>query len=98
MQAEIAAAHQRYDNVIYLAGHYPQSPGPKDQYKFTAKQAFQSAAFGEGYWIWTDWKAPKPWTDKREWYDAMMDYFGKANAALDAKDWKWAKNEPSTVK
>jgi hypothetical protein len=98
VQKGIAGAHQRYDNVIYLAGHYPQSPGPKDQYKFTAKQAFQSAAFGEGYWIWTDWKAPKPWTNKREWYDAMMEYFGKANAALDAKNWKWAENEPPTVK
>lgn len=93
----IAGAHQRYDNVIYLGGHYPQSPGPKDQYKFTAKQAFQSAAFGEGYWIWTDWTAPKPWTDKREWFDAMMDYFGKANAALDAKNWKWSEEEPATV-
>jgi hypothetical protein len=97
VQKGIASAHQRYDNVIYLAGHYPQSPGPKDQYKFTAKQAFQSAAFGEGYWIWTDWNAPKPWTNKIEWYDAMMKYFGKANAALDAKDWKWAENEPPTV-
>jgi len=96
----IAGAHQRYDNVIFLAGHYPQSPGPEDgtQFKFTAKQAFQSAAFGEGYWIWTDWVTPKPWTDRREWYDAMISYFAKANAALDAKNWAWAEKEPETVK
>lgn len=93
----VAAARLRYDNVIYLGGHYPQSPGPRDQYKFTAKQAFQSAAFGEGYWIWTDWRAPKSWSDKREWFDAMMDYFGKASAALDAKNWQWAAEQPATV-
>jgi hypothetical protein len=95
-----ASAHNRYENIIFLAGHYPQSPGPKDgtQYKFTAKQAFQSAAFGEGYWIWTDWITPKPWKERREWYNAMIDYFGEAHKALDAKDWSWAQREPDTVK
>jgi hypothetical protein len=92
-------AHERYDNVIYLGGHYPQSPGPADgmQFKFTAKQAFQSAAFGEGYWIWTDWVTPKPWTSQKEWYDAMIAYFGKANAAVMANDTTWAQREPATV-
>ena len=95
----IAGAHQRYDNVVFLAGHYPQSPGPEDgtQFKFTAKQAFQSAAFGEGYWIWTDWITPKPWTNRRDWYDAMIAYFSKANAAVEAKDFTWAQQEPATV-
>lgn len=92
-------AHDRYDNIVFVAGHYPQSPGPADgmQFKFTAKQAFQSAAFGEGYWIWTDWITPKPWTDRQEWYDAMIAYFAKANAAVVAKDATWAQREPATV-
>lgn len=91
----IKSAHQRYDNVIFLAGHYPQSPGPADgtQFKFTARQAYQSALFGEGYWIWTDWITPKPWTDRREWYDAMIAYFGRANAAVIAKDTAWLEQE-----
>ena len=100
VQKGIKSAHQRYDNVIYLAGHYPQSPGPPDgtQFKFTARQAYQSALFGEGYWIWTDWNTPKPWTDRREWYDAMIAYFGKANAAVKAKDRTWLERELSEAK
>ncbi len=94
------SAHRRYDNVVFLAGHYPQSPGPADgtQFKFTARQAYQSALFGEGYWIWTDWITPKPWTDRREWYDAMIAYFGKANAAVVAKDETWVERELSETK
>ena len=55
-------AHATYENVYLLPGHYSHAPGPKDgmQYKFTAKQAFQSAAFGDGYWIWSDWMTPEP--------------------------------------
>ena len=95
----IEGTHETYDNVIFLAGHYSSAPGPKDgtQYKFTAKQAFQSAAFGEGYWIWSDWITPEPWKDRGEWHDALVGYLGKANAAVDAKDWTWADREPETV-
>lgn len=90
-------AHQTYDNVVLLPGHYSHAPGPPDQYKFTAKQAFQSAAFGEGYWIWSDWMTPKPFTSRKEWHDALVGYLGKANRAVDAKDWTWADREPETV-
>lgn len=94
-----AAVANRYDNVIFLAGHYPQAVGPADgtQFKFTARQAFNSAAFGQGYWIWTDWMTPEPWQDRRQWFDAMMDYFKLANGAIDAGDWTWAAREPEAI-
>lgn len=85
--------------AVFLGGHYPQSPGPKDgsQYKFTVRQAFNSAAYGDGYWIWTDWFVPEPWKSKEAWIAAMMEYFGKANAALDHHDYTWSSREPEQV-
>jgi len=82
--------------AVVLGGHYPQAAGPPDgtQYKFTVRQAFNSAAYADGYWIWTDWRAPKPWKSKQGWIDAMLRYFGKANAALDAGDFTWASRQP----
>jgi len=96
----VAETHYRYDNAVFLAGHYVHAPGPEDgmQFKFTAKQAFESAAFGEGYWIWSDWITPKPWTNRREWYDAMLQYFKEAHIALASGELDWAKNQPDTVK
>jgi hypothetical protein len=89
-------ARQRDYPAVLLAGHYPQSPGPKDgsQFKFTVRQSFNSAAYADGYWIWTDWWLPEPWTDKQAWIDAMMAYWTEANAALDAGDWTWASRQP----
>lgn len=94
-----AARHRGYP-VVILAGHYPQSPGPADgsQYRFTVRQSFNSAAYADGYWIWTDWWLPKPWTDKQAWIDAMMTDWTQANAALDAGDWTWASRQPESVK
>ncbi len=85
--------------IVVLAGHYPQSPGPKDgsAYKFTTRQSFNSAAYADGYWIWTDWWLPEPWTDKQAWIDAMMDYWSQANAALDAGDWTWSSRQEDDV-
>ncbi len=83
-----------------LAGHYPQAPGPADgtQFTFTARQAFNSAAYADGYWIWTDWYAPPPWKSKQAWIDAMMASFKQANAALDAGDYTWAARYPEQIK
>ena len=102
VNARIAdAATGRNYPVIMLCGHYPQSPGPADgtQYKFTARQAFNSAAYGNGYWIWTDWSIKKSWQfkSKQEWIDAMMAYFAQANAALDAGDWTWSSRQKDSV-
>ena len=82
--------------AVVLGGHYPQASGPPDgtQYRFTVGQAFNSAAYADGYWIWTDWHVPKPWESKQQWIDAMMEYFGEANAALDAGDFTWAARQP----
>lgn len=93
------AARKRDYPAVLLAGHYPQSPGPKDgsQYKFTVRQSFNSAAYADGYWIWTDWWLPEPWTDKQAWIDAMMEYWTEANAALDVGDWTWASRQPVQV-
>ena len=83
--------------AVLLGGHYPQAPGPNQggqQYLFAARQAFHSAAYADGYWIWTDWDTPKPWTSKQDWIDAMMAEFQQANAALDAGDFTWANCRP----
>lgn len=92
-------ARQRNYPAILLSGHYPQSPGPKDgtQYKFTVRQSFNSAAYADGYWIWTDWVQPEPWKTKQEWIDAMMGYWAEANAALDAGDWTWSSRQKDSV-
>jgi hypothetical protein len=92
-------ARQRDYPAVLLAGHYPQSPGPKDgsAYKFTVRQSFNSTAYADGYWIWTDWWLPEPWTDKQAWIDAMMSYWAEANGALDAGDWTWASRQPVQV-
>ncbi|MBI3921828.1 MAG: hypothetical protein HY318_10470, partial [Armatimonadetes bacterium] len=93
------AARQRDYPEVLLAGHYPQSPGPRDGlgYKFTVRQSFNSAAYADGYWIWTDWWLPEPWTDKQAWIDAMMVYWKEANAALDAGDFTWSSRQPDAV-
>ncbi|MCC7350651.1 MAG: hypothetical protein IT446_08795 [Phycisphaerales bacterium] len=92
------ARHRTYPAVL-LSGHYPQSPGPGDgtQFRFTVRQSFNSAAYADGYWIWTDWAPPKPWTDKQQWIDAMMAYWTEANAALDAGDWTWSIRQKDSV-
>ena len=92
-------ARRRSYPAILLSGHYPQSPGPKDgtQYKFTVRQSFNSAAYADGYWIWTDWVQPEPWKTKQEWIDAMMVYWTEANAALEAGDWTWSSRQQDSV-
>ncbi|MCC6422299.1 MAG: hypothetical protein IT447_02380 [Phycisphaerales bacterium] len=92
------ARHRGYPAVL-LSGHYPQSPGPKDgtQFRFTVRQSFNSAAYADGYWIWTDWTQPQPWADKQQWIDAMMVYWTQANAALDAGDWTWSSRQEDSV-
>lgn len=91
-------AYNRFDNVIFLGGHYPQAPGPIDgAFKFTVKQAYDSVAYGDGYWIWTDWETPAPWTDRGKWQDDMVAYFRQANNALDAGDTTWAAREPESI-
>jgi hypothetical protein len=98
--SEMARAARRRDYpVVLLAGHYPQSPGPADgsQYRYTVRQSFNSAAYADGYWIWTDWWLPEPWKDKQSWIDAMMAEWTQANAALDAGDWTWANRQPVSV-
>lgn len=87
-----AAASLSYPN-IHLGGHYPQASGPGDgtQYNFTVRQSFNSSAYVDGYWIWTDWGIPSGWQgSKQEWIDAMMSDYGEAHAALDAGDYGWA--------
>jgi hypothetical protein len=89
-----SARNQNYP-VIFLGGHYPQAPGPlngtgSEQYKFTVRQAFNSAVYADGYWIWTDWVAPPGWVSKQAWIDAMMAYWKWSNAALEAEDYAWA--------
>ena len=93
------AARRRSYPAVMLAGHYAQASGPADgtQYRFTARQAFNSAAYADGYWIWTDWHVPKPWKSKQEWIDAMMAYFGQANAALDAGDFSWSGRQADQI-
>ncbi|MDP7349197.1 MAG: hypothetical protein QF735_13215, partial [Phycisphaeraceae bacterium] len=85
--------------VVYLGGHYPQAPGPEDgmQFNFTVRQTFNSAAYADGYWIWTDWGAPKPWPNTQKWIDAMMADFAEANAALDAGDDTWASRQAKHI-
>ena len=85
--------------VVFLGGHYPQAPGPDDgtQFNFTVRQAFNSAAYADGYWIWTDWGAPKPWPNTQAWIDAMMADFAEANAALDAGDDTWAGRQAQQI-
>lgn len=85
--------------IVYLAGHYPQSPGPADgtAYKFTVRQSFNSAAYADGYWIWTDWKAPKSWPSKQAWIDAMMKYWQEANTALDKGNFTWSSRQDNQV-
>ncbi len=85
--------------AVFLGGHYPQSPGPKDglQYKFTVRQAFNSAVYADGYWIWTDPHTQKPWKSKQQWIDAMMAYFQQANAAIDAGDYAWSSRQSDLV-
>ena len=93
--------------LIVLAGHYPQAAGPSDgtQYRFTARDSFNSVAAADGYWIWTDWGAPPGFGGSRQdWVDAMMAYWADANGALDRGDWTWvnrqtiqAPNPESTV-
>jgi len=98
--AEMSRATRARDYpAVLLSGHYPQSPGPKDgsAYKFTVRQSFNSTAYADGYWIWTDWWLPEPWTDKQAWIDAMMAYWTEANAAIDAGDWTWASRQPVQV-
>ena len=92
-------ARKRDYPVVLLGGHYPQSPGPADgtQYKFTVRQAFNSAAYADGYWIWTDWGAPRPWAKTQDWIDAMMCYFAEAHDALNAGDFTWAAGQESQV-
>jgi len=92
-------ARRRNYPAVLLSGHYPQSPGPKDgtQFRFTVRQSFNSAAYADGYWIWTDWTQPEPWTDKQQWIDAMMAYWSQANAALDAGDWTWSSRQDDSV-
>ena len=92
-------ARSRDYPVVLLGGHYPQAPGPQDgtQYKFTVRQSFNSAAYADGYWIWTDWHTPQPWEDKQQWIDAMMDYWRQANAALDVGDSTWANRQSQQI-
>lgn len=87
--------------VLLLGGHNPQSPGPADgtQYKFTVRQAFNSAAYADGYWIWTEsgFKKSSLYKTRQAWIDAMMGYFGQAHAALDVGDYTWARRQPETI-
>ena len=82
--------------AVFLGGHDPQVVGTGDAYKLTVRQAFNSVAYGPGYWIWTEWAAPEGWR-KQEWIDAMMDYFKLAHAALDARDLTWASRQPVQI-
>lgn len=87
--------------VVVLGGHYPQGVGPIDstssvQYKFTVRQAFNSAAYADGYWIWTDWNPPAD-LDKQTWIDNMMAYFKQANAALDEGDFTWSNRQEDQI-
>ena len=82
--------------AIYLGGHNPQVVGTGDAYKFTVRQAFNSIAYGTGYWIWTEWAAPDGW-DKQEWIDALMAYFELAHTALDVGDFTWASRQPVQI-
>lgn len=84
--------------VVFLGGHYPQAPGPlngtgSEQYNFTVRQSFNSAAYADGYWIWTDWYAPEGWSSKQAWIDAMMACWKPANRALEMGDYAWASRQ-----
>ena len=86
--------------LIVLAGHYPQADGPPDgtQYRFTARDSFNSVAAADGYWIWTDWNVPPDFDGSRQdWVDAMMAYWTEANGALDRGDWTWVNRQAVQV-
>ena len=70
--------------------------GIGDAYKFTVRQAFNSIAYGTGYWIWTEWGAPAGW-NKQEWIDALMSYFKGAHDALRIGDLAWASRQPVQI-
>ncbi len=97
-----AAAESCAYPVVNLAGHWLNVgywggiPGfPEgEQYRFTVRQSFNSAAYGNGYWIWTDKQVPKPWKGAEEWINAVMKYWKEASAALDAGDFTWANRQP----
>ncbi len=96
---EVADARSRSYPVVALGGHYPQSPGPEDgtQHRYTARQAFNSAAYGDGYWIWTDAYTPGAYASREAWIADMMAGFNKANAALDANDWMWSSRQVDPI-
>ena len=79
--------------AVFLGGHNPREPGSGDAYTFTVRQAFNSIAYGPGYWIWTDWGIPSGWDSRQEWIDALMACFKSAHAALDAGDFAWASRQ-----
>jgi|GEM_PF-2600185 len=86
--------------VISLSGHYPQASGPADgtQYKFTARDTFNSVAAADGYWVWTDWYVPTGYKgSQQDWTDDMMAYWAQANTALDSGDMTWASRQPIQV-
>ena len=82
--------------AIYLGGHNPQAVGTGDAYKFTVRQAYNSIAYGPGYWIWTEWDVPAGW-GRQDWIDALMAYFKLAHTALDLGDFTWASREPVQI-
>ncbi len=92
---EAADARRRSYPVVSLAGHYPQSPGPTDgtQHRYTARQAFNSAVYADGYWIWTDWLTPEPYASRQAWIDDLLASFSEANAAVEAGDWTWSSRQ-----
>jgi hypothetical protein len=101
MAKEVENSRSRDFPVTVLGGHYPQSVGPVNgtgslQYKFTVRQAFNSAAYADGYWIWTDWTPPAG-LDKEVWINDMMAYFKEANAALDEGDFTWSNRQADQV-
>jgi len=94
-----AGARARDYPAVLLGGHYAQAPGPADgsQYKFLVRQSFNSAAYADGYWVWTDWITPSPFPTRQAWIDAMMSYFAEGNAAIEAQDWAWSSRQPDTI-
>jgi hypothetical protein len=101
MAKEVENSRLRDYPVTVLGGHYPQSVGPVNgtgsvQYKFTVRQAFNSAAYADGYWIWTDWNPPAD-LDKQVWINDMMAYFKEANAALDEEDFTWSSRQSDQI-
>jgi hypothetical protein len=98
--AQLAAdARARDYPAVLLGGHYAQAPGPADgsQYKFLVRQSFNSAAYADGYWVWTDWITPSPFPTRQAWIDAMMSYFAEGNAAVEAQDWTWASRQMDSI-